>query len=540
MRLHLRGRRVRATRRKLSGALADRIDILVARRPADAPRRSAGDAGEGSAAVRERVARRARASSERLGGGRCNAEMTPAEARAHCRLERGGRGGARRRPTTALRLSGRGHDRVLRVARTIADLDGEPSGSARRHVGAGARLRRRERWRERLGACDECLRRAWLVGGLVGLRSSAIAAGSPARARRSCSALDDEDLAAAVGAEGRRAARWRGHARAARGGCAAALDGGRLLGVLPPRRRLPGRRCASSPTRRRSLFGRGDPALLAALAPSRPSPSSAPGAPAPTGARWPTRPRPRARRGRAGRGQRDGARDRRLRATAGALDAAGLTVAVLGGGPDVAYPAAHARALHERIVRARAWSSASCRPGRRRAAGPSRPATGSWPRSRGMTVVVEAPRALRLADHRGARRRPRPRRRRRAGPRSTLARPRPDRTRCSRDGARVVRDGQDVLDALLGAGARARVRSAPGPALEPRRARVLDARRRRAADRDAVAARPRPQRRRGGRRALARLELLGYLAWTRLGALRADALTPRSAGGAVPARRPTI
>src|SRR5215213_6205545 len=70
---------------RLSGALADRIDILAAiRQPSAAEIGGAG--GEASESVRCRVeAARAR-QADRLGPGRCNAEMTPAEARS-CRLE---------------------------------------------------------------------------------------------------------------------------------------------------------------------------------------------------------------------------------------------------------------------------------------------------------------------------------------------------------------------------------------------------------------------------------------------------------------------
>jgi magnesium chelatase family protein len=106
---------------KLSGALADRIDLLAAvRQPSAAD--IGGAPGEPSAAVRERVQAARERQEWRLGPGRCNAEMTPAEARA-CQL---GEGAA-----TLLadlyarqRLSGRAHDRALRLAPTLTDLAG--------------------------------------------------------------------------------------------------------------------------------------------------------------------------------------------------------------------------------------------------------------------------------------------------------------------------------------------------------------------------------------------------------------------------------
>jgi magnesium chelatase family protein len=106
---------------KLSGALADRIDILAAVRQPSAAE-IGGAPGEPSAAVRERV-RAARERQElRLGPGRCNAEMTPAEARA-CAL--GADAGALLADLYARqRLSGRAHDRALRLAQTLADLAG--------------------------------------------------------------------------------------------------------------------------------------------------------------------------------------------------------------------------------------------------------------------------------------------------------------------------------------------------------------------------------------------------------------------------------
>jgi magnesium chelatase family protein len=125
---------------KLSGALADRIDILAAVRQPSAAE-IGGPPGEGSAAVRERVRAARERQERRLGSGRCNAEMTPAEARA-CPL---GKGAA-----TLLadlyarqRLSGRAHDRALRLAQTLTDLAGlEQIGEEQ--MAQALQMRRRE------------------------------------------------------------------------------------------------------------------------------------------------------------------------------------------------------------------------------------------------------------------------------------------------------------------------------------------------------------------------------------------------------------
>ena len=110
-------------RQRISGPLLDRIDLHVDV-PA-VPPGALGDAGLGvtSAEVRERVARvRARAAS-RGGAARLNARLRGALFRRHCTPDAAGR-----RLLTAcmvrLGLSARAHDKVLRVARTIADLAG--------------------------------------------------------------------------------------------------------------------------------------------------------------------------------------------------------------------------------------------------------------------------------------------------------------------------------------------------------------------------------------------------------------------------------
>jgi magnesium chelatase family protein len=106
---------------KLTGALADRIDIWKGvGQPS--PESMAGAEGEASEAVRRRVAAARARQARRLGQGRCNCDLSPAEVR-RLEVEPAAREllGERHR---SLGLSGRGHDRVLRVARTIADLAG--------------------------------------------------------------------------------------------------------------------------------------------------------------------------------------------------------------------------------------------------------------------------------------------------------------------------------------------------------------------------------------------------------------------------------
>lgn len=129
---------VRRYQCRVSGALADRIDLSVAVSQPSGETMAA-PAGEPSEVVRERViAARERAAARQ---GKPNAELEPEELRRHARLT----DRARRELALghrALGLSGRGHDRVLRVARTLADLAGSERVDAE-HVQGALALRRK-------------------------------------------------------------------------------------------------------------------------------------------------------------------------------------------------------------------------------------------------------------------------------------------------------------------------------------------------------------------------------------------------------------
>jgi magnesium chelatase family protein len=131
---------VRRYQGRLSGALADRLDILAAIRQPGAAE-IAGAPGEPSAPVRERVREARERQERRLGPGRCNAEMTPAEAR-ECALGEAA-GALLAESYSRHRLSGRAHDRVLRLARTIADLAGAEVVE-RDQIAQALQLRRRD------------------------------------------------------------------------------------------------------------------------------------------------------------------------------------------------------------------------------------------------------------------------------------------------------------------------------------------------------------------------------------------------------------
>lgn len=117
--------RVETYRGKISGPLLDRIDLHVAvGRPSKQALRAAGPSGESSATVAERV-RRARALQIDRNGA-CNARLRPDVLEVVCALDQQSLRLLEQAVDT-FRLSARSYQRVLRVARTIADLQGAKS-----------------------------------------------------------------------------------------------------------------------------------------------------------------------------------------------------------------------------------------------------------------------------------------------------------------------------------------------------------------------------------------------------------------------------
>ncbi len=110
---------------KISGPLLDRIDMHLEVPGVPYQELSAKADGTGSAEMRESVAAARAAQRKRFGGDgpALNSRMTTRQLRRYCALDVEGRG-MLQAAMDELGLSARAHDRILRVARTIADLEG--------------------------------------------------------------------------------------------------------------------------------------------------------------------------------------------------------------------------------------------------------------------------------------------------------------------------------------------------------------------------------------------------------------------------------
>jgi magnesium chelatase family protein len=114
---------------RISGPLLDRIDLHVEVTPVPFDELSRERGGEPSAKVRERVVAARRVQGERFAeerGVHGNAQMTTRQVQTHCDLDKAGRQ-LLKKAIQRLGLSARAYDRILKVARTVADLDGQAS-----------------------------------------------------------------------------------------------------------------------------------------------------------------------------------------------------------------------------------------------------------------------------------------------------------------------------------------------------------------------------------------------------------------------------
>ena len=116
---------------KISGPLLDRIDIQIEVPSLSYDELSANEKSEPSATIRERVNKARKLAQERFVGEKtdngvsvtCNAQMEAKHLAKYCELDDACKN-LMERAFNTLGLSARGHDRILRLARTIADLAG--------------------------------------------------------------------------------------------------------------------------------------------------------------------------------------------------------------------------------------------------------------------------------------------------------------------------------------------------------------------------------------------------------------------------------
>ena len=130
---------------KISGPLLDRIDLQVFVEPVTYTQISGTERAESSEAIRARVEQARERQQERFGGKGiyANCQMDSRQVEQYCRVDAEGEK-LLRAAFANLKMSARGYTRVLKVARTIADLDGAEEISVR-HVAEAIQYRNLDR-----------------------------------------------------------------------------------------------------------------------------------------------------------------------------------------------------------------------------------------------------------------------------------------------------------------------------------------------------------------------------------------------------------
>ena len=110
---------------RISGPLLDRIDIHIEVTPVPFSELSRLKSAEKSSEIRQRVVKARDIQSQRFKNNpyiHCNAQMTAKDMRQHCQIDNAG-SLLMKTAMERLELSARAYDRILKVSRTIADLD---------------------------------------------------------------------------------------------------------------------------------------------------------------------------------------------------------------------------------------------------------------------------------------------------------------------------------------------------------------------------------------------------------------------------------
>ncbi len=131
---------------RISGPLLDRIDLQVEIFPVPFDELSSTRKGEGSAEIRERVIKARRVQEERFRqekGVFCNAQMNTRQLNLYARPEKDALD-ILRQAMERFQMSARAYDRILKVARTIADLDGSETVCSR-HISEAISYRNLDR-----------------------------------------------------------------------------------------------------------------------------------------------------------------------------------------------------------------------------------------------------------------------------------------------------------------------------------------------------------------------------------------------------------
>ena len=125
-RCHCSQAAVEAYQSRISGPMLDRIDIVVEVTAVEYEDLRTRAEGEPSSAVKQRVDAARAVQNRRFGaGGMCNARMGPQEMRSYCALNPEAEE-LMKLAFESMGLTARSYDRIIRVARTVADLDGSP------------------------------------------------------------------------------------------------------------------------------------------------------------------------------------------------------------------------------------------------------------------------------------------------------------------------------------------------------------------------------------------------------------------------------